>query len=78
MKKQNTVSHSLAEDDYRSMAMTVCEVQWITYLLKDFHIWLDLPIPLHYDNHATQHIAANPVFHERTKNLDIDCHLVRD
>ncbi|KAL2235601.1 UNVERIFIED_CONTAM: Retrovirus-related Pol polyprotein from transposon RE2 [Sesamum indicum] len=77
-KKQYTVSRSSAEAEYRSMAATVCELKWISYLLRDFGINLDGPIPFHCDNQAAIHIMANPVFHERTKHLDIDCHIVRN
>lgn len=76
-KKQSTVSQSLAEAEYRSMAMTVCELQWILYILQDLKISYSLPIDLKCDNRAAMHIAVNPVFHERTKHLDIDCHMVR-
>ncbi|KAL0329372.1 UNVERIFIED_CONTAM: Retrovirus-related Pol polyprotein from transposon RE2, partial [Sesamum radiatum] len=74
-KKEATVSRSLAEAEYRNMASTVCELMWISYLLHDFLVPVQRPIPFWCDNKAVLHITANPVFHERTKHLDIDCHL---
>ncbi|KAL0413994.1 UNVERIFIED_CONTAM: Retrovirus-related Pol polyprotein from transposon RE2 [Sesamum radiatum] len=77
-KKQATVSKSIAEAEYRSLASTVCELTWISYLLQYLGISFPKPIPLFCDNKAAVHITANPVFHERTKHLEIDCHIVRD
>ncbi|WCJ28653.1 Retrovirus-related Pol polyprotein from transposon RE1 [Euphorbia peplus] len=77
-KKQATVSKSSAEAEYRAMASTSCEVKWLRYLLRVFGVTLQEPISLFCDNKAAIHIAENPVFHERTKHLDIDCHIVRE
>ncbi|KAL2232768.1 UNVERIFIED_CONTAM: Retrovirus-related Pol polyprotein from transposon RE1 [Sesamum indicum] len=77
-KKQTTVARSTAEAEYRSLGTTACELRWISYLLQDLCVPVSTPIPLDCDNQAALHIVANPVFHERTKHLEIDCHLVRD
>ncbi|KAL2242036.1 uncharacterized protein LOC110011717 [Sesamum indicum] len=68
-RKQGTISRSSAKAEYRSMESIVYELLWIS---------VSLPIPFWCDNKAALYITANPIFHERTKHLDIDCHLVGD
>lgn len=59
------------------MASTICELQWISYLMKD-DAYSKLPIPLYCDNHDAIHISQNAIFHELTKHLEIDCNVVRE
>jgi hypothetical protein len=77
-KKQPTVSRSSAEAEYRALATTSCEIQWLTYLLADFHIPHSQPALLYTDSKPASEIASNPVHHERTKHIQLDCHLVRE
>ena len=60
------------------MSETASELVWLAGLLHDLKITAPVPIPQHCDNCAAKHIAENPVFHNRTKHLDLDCHYARD
>ena len=77
-KKQSIVSRSSAEAEYRAMATVTSELIWIKSFLSSLGIFLAKPMKLYCDNQAALHIAKNPVFHERTKHIEIDCHFVRE
>ncbi|GAA0171428.1 hypothetical protein LIER_25459 [Lithospermum erythrorhizon] len=77
-KKQTTVARSSAEAKYRAMAYCCVEVKWIKCFLAFLGVLHTQPVRVFRDNQAALHIASNPVFHERTKHIDIDCHFVRE
>ncbi|XP_022041556.1 uncharacterized mitochondrial protein AtMg00810-like [Helianthus annuus] len=77
-KKQPTVALSSAEAEYRSMCRVTAELAWLTQLLAEFHVSNFTPVPLKCDSQSAIHIAKNPIFHERTKHIELDCHFVRE
>lgn len=77
-KKQTTVSRSSNEAEYRAMVHATSEVIWLRGLLKCLGVQCAEPTILHCDNQVALHLAANPVLHERTKYIEVDCHFIRE
>ncbi|GJV17631.1 ribonuclease H-like domain-containing protein [Tanacetum coccineum] len=77
-KNQNTISKSSTEAEYRALASMTSEVISVHKILKDLECSNMLPVKVFCDNNSAIKIAANPIFHERTKHLEIDLHFVRD
>nr|XP_016514703.1 PREDICTED: uncharacterized protein LOC107831454 [Nicotiana tabacum] len=57
------------------MRQVTAEITWLVRLLDDLSAPPTLPVPLHSDSQAAIHIARNPVFHERTKDVELDSQL---
>lgn len=54
------------------------EVVWVTNLIKELEIQVEGPTSIYCDSKAAIQIAANTVFHERTKHIEINCHFIRE
>ena len=72
------VSRSLAESEYRAMATVTSEIVWLIALLKTSRLNHTQLAFLYCDSKESLYIAANPVYHERTKQVEIDCHFIRE
>lgn len=53
-------------------------MMWLCILLRELRV-ASVSVPVLFsDSTAAIYIATNPVFHERTKHIELDCHTVRE
>ncbi|CAM8986787.1 unnamed protein product [Rhodiola kirilowii] len=77
-KKQSTVSRSSTEAEYKALANGTAEAIWIQSVLKELGVEQKQPPILWCDNLGATYLTANPVFHARTKHIEINFHFVRE
>ena len=77
-KRQNTVSRSSTEAEYRAVANAVAEASWLRQLLSELHTPLRKTTLVYCDNISTVYMSSNPIQHQRTKHVEIDLHFVRE
>ncbi|UYV64115.1 hypothetical protein LAZ67_2006611 [Cordylochernes scorpioides] len=78
-KKQQTVTLSSTESEYIALCEAGKEAVYLRALLDEmgFGELLNGPTVLKTDNQGAQQLARNPVYHARTKHIDIKWHYIR-
>lgn len=77
-KKQNVVTRSSDEAEFRSLANGVSELIWLKLLLKELQVTTKSPMKLYSDNKAAINIAHNPIHHDSTKHVEVDRHFIKE
>ena len=75
-KKQTTVALSSCEAEYVAPTMATRECIWLKRLIQAMFSALNYPLPIHCDNESAIMLAGNPVFHARTKHIEIHYHFI--
>jgi len=77
-RKQAIVSGSSTEAEYKALANATAEMMWVQKLLTELKVPHPPAARLWCDNLGAKYLSANPVFHARTKHIEIDFHFVRE
>ncbi|KAH9706324.1 retrovirus-related pol polyprotein from transposon RE1 [Citrus sinensis] len=77
-KKQAVVTRSSAESEYRALASASAEITWIQSLFSELNIKCTSLPTIWCDNISATELAKNPVYHSRTKHIELDMHFIRD
>ena len=77
-KKHPTVSLSSTEAEYKALCNATSEVVWLRKILEDIDHKQMKPTILKCDNQSSIKLAYNPIYHARTKHIEIQCHFVRE
>jgi hypothetical protein len=74
--RNNTISRSSTEFEYKAIENASVQLVWIQTLLGELGIISPRPLVLRCDNIGTTYLTANPLYHARTKHIEINYHFV--
>jgi hypothetical protein len=77
-RKQSSVALSTAEEEYIALSVEVRGAVWLRKLLTDLFDHEMDPTIIHCDNQSYVKLSENPVFHDRSKHIEIKYHYIRD
>jgi hypothetical protein len=77
-RKQETVSRSSIEVEYKALPNATAEVMWIQTLLKELEVPSPRSAQLWFDNIGATYLTSNLIFHTRMKHIEVDYHFVRE
>ena len=77
-RRQDIVSGSSTEAEYRALATTAKEIAWLSFLLRDLGVHQENPTLLQCDNLSAVYLSANPALHKRSKHFENDWHFIRE
>ena len=73
-----TVVLSSTEAEYKGAAVAGYEAVWLKRILKDLGVPIAEPIRILCDNMSSIYLARNPVFHARSKHIEVHYHFIRE
>jgi len=77
-KKQPALALSSTEAEYKGAAIAACEVVWLQKLLSDLGQSVDAPVIIYCDNISSILLANNPIYHVRTKHIEVHYEFIRE
>lgn len=76
--KQKIVTLSSCEAEYVAATAATCQGIWLARLLADLLGGEPEKVLLKVDNQSAISLSKDPVFHERSKHIDLPYHFVRE
>ena len=74
-RKKQSVTLSSTEVEYIAASTAMCEAIWLWKLLVSLFRQRMRATNVYYDNQSCIKLSENLVFHDRSKQIDIQCHL---
>ncbi|KAK9053340.1 hypothetical protein SSX86_029973 [Deinandra increscens subsp. villosa] len=77
-QKQKTVALSSCEAEFMAATTAACQALWLAGFLEELTGKKNGPVKIYVDNKSAIALMRNPVFHGRSKHINLKFHFIRE